>query len=286
MTRWGDVALIRHEGRVYSLQPTWPIGAPPTTPGQECIRALVFTGVDVSRGFTLSKLNKLLAKLQRDWIGRTHQEWIDAMTQETIDVRLDRVVHDEQGYWLATDSGEKLHGPYESKAYARNMAWIRPLMEETGQALPRPTCRYRHYNGMEYTVLGVSNLNSDRSEYEAHVFYQGDNGRTWDKTLPEFMRKMKLVASNDPVLSITDEGPAQIMFVDLQGQVCVARETAIEDRLSFGPETTFGDLATGAKVRSEMVMGRGAAGALAIYLSYFAQYGRLPDKSLSSDITQ
>lgn len=288
MSRWGKVAAFRFGGCVYAVTPVL-YDAPPTPKDEECIDTLVFTGVEPARGFSKAKMDKLLVVLRRQWAGKEYRDWLNSVATDgqVTEMKLEQVIHDARGYWVV-DPEAPAHvgpmGPYESKELARNMAWIRSLASEIGCSMPRATCRYRHYNGIEYTVLGISNLHSNRSDYEVRVFYQGDNGRVWDKPIEEFMRKLKLVVSNEPVHSITDAGPAQVMFADLQGQVCVAREVGIENKLSFGPETLFADLTTGGKVRSEMIVDKAMALRLAAYLRHFATHGRLPDNSLSSDV--
>lgn len=59
--------------------------------------------------------------------------------------------------------------------------------------IPEAGERYKHYNGNEYEIVIVTNLDSQRPEYPPTVVYKGDNGKVWSKTLVDFNAKMERV---------------------------------------------------------------------------------------------
>lgn len=176
----------------------------------------------------------------------------------------------------------QLMGPFETKAQARFMRKATLIAMQQDTKIPAPSDRYRHANGIEYTVVGITNEHSDRAEYTPKVVYQGDNGRLWDKPLEDFMRKMKLIATNKPVLSITDEGPAQVMFTDKEGRMCACRETLVGEQLTLGIDLILNSPDAGypALLRPVMRLSRAQAGVLSVYLDNFYEQGSLDDQPL------
>lgn len=174
----------------------------------------------------------------------------------------------------------QLMGPFETKAQARFMRKATLIAMQQNTKIPAPSDRYRHANGIEYTVVGITNEHSDRAEYTPKVVYQGDNGRLWDKPLEDFMRKMKLIATSEPVLSITDEGPAQVMFTDVEGRVCACREARVAQQLTLGVDMILESPVTDSKVQPVMRLSRAQAGILSVYLDLFYEQGCLPDELL------
>lgn len=63
------------------------------------------------------------------------------------------------------------------------------------QAVPKSFDVWRHHNGNEYLVLELANESERQEEYPRTVVYRGANGKTWAKTLTNFLDKMTLVHS-------------------------------------------------------------------------------------------
>lgn len=79
--------------------------------------------------------------------------------------------------------------------------------EPTGERLPpvKPLSRWRHRNGLEFTVLAVVN-EPDNALYPQQVVYRGPTGhrRQWARPLPDWHRSMTLVA---PAPADANEAP-------------------------------------------------------------------------------
>ena len=53
---------------------------------------------------------------------------------------------------------------------------------------PQPGQPWVHRNGKKYTVLHLTNLDSDRDDYKPQVVYQGANGKIWSRALSDWHR--------------------------------------------------------------------------------------------------
>lgn len=53
--------------------------------------------------------------------------------------------------------------------------------------IPAIGSRWKHYNGLEYTVLYIANLEGGK-HYKETVVYQGDNGKVWTRELEDWYR--------------------------------------------------------------------------------------------------
>lgn len=58
------------------------------------------------------------------------------------------------------------------------------------QDIPKKNTRWKHHNGIPYTVKCVANDHSHHPDYPITVVFQGDNGKIWAKTLDNFLAKM------------------------------------------------------------------------------------------------
>lgn len=60
------------------------------------------------------------------------------------------------------------------------------------QSRPYVGSVWRHHSGRLYTVLMLTNENSDRQDrFPTTVCYQGQNGHRWSRPLVEFTDKME-----------------------------------------------------------------------------------------------
>jgi hypothetical protein len=53
---------------------------------------------------------------------------------------------------------------------------------------PRPGSKWQHYNGQQYTVLFLTNLDSQYERHPPYVIYQGTNGKLWTRLLSDWHR--------------------------------------------------------------------------------------------------
>lgn len=62
--------------------------------------------------------------------------------------------------------------------------------------LPKKFEKWKHHNGIVYTVDCLANTESISPEYPTTVVYIGPNGKVWAKTLDNFLQKMTRVADD------------------------------------------------------------------------------------------
>ena len=51
--------------------------------------------------------------------------------------------------------------------------------------------RWKHSNGIEYTVKYIANIAHKNPKYPVSVVYQGSNGNVWVKTIERFYETME-----------------------------------------------------------------------------------------------
>ena len=75
--------------------------------------------------------------------------------------------------------------------------WIRnpdnypPLRDKD---IPLPGEKWRHYNGLVYTVLFLTNKDSVYEQHQPTVIYQGANGKLWSRVLSDWHRSFTRVS--------------------------------------------------------------------------------------------
>ena len=66
--------------------------------------------------------------------------------------------------------------------------------------------QFRHKNGIEYTVIDATNLDTiRRKEHPISIVYLGRNGKTWSRLLSDWDRSFTLVEREDPKKYPTNE---------------------------------------------------------------------------------
>ena len=104
---------------------------------------------------------------------------------------------------------------------------------------PQPGQPWVHRNGKKYTVLLLTNLDSDRTEYTPQVVYQGDNGKIWSRALSDWHRSFNpqkaevtsgvvTVAPGDELdQTVTFDFDGYKMSILLDGAVVVSQGTRL-----------------------------------------------------------
>lgn len=64
--------------------------------------------------------------------------------------------------------------------------------EYTPTVDPEIGSRWKHYNGIEYTVLHIANIGGSKN-YKETVVYQGNNGKVWTRELEDWYRSFSAV---------------------------------------------------------------------------------------------
>jgi hypothetical protein len=130
-------------------------------------------------GYTLRLLPDNLLSHRRSWLNA--MERLVELEQESFDPESE----DLKAYW-----------EHEQKAmqdmYA-DLDRMSPVVPDDGTAwrIPEDGSKWRHYNGMEYQVLMITNLDSTRPEYPTTVVYVNTmNGKRWSRPLSEWHRSM------------------------------------------------------------------------------------------------
>jgi len=57
---------------------------------------------------------------------------------------------------------------------------------------PEIGSKWRHYNGISYTVLHIANVGGS-DKYSETVVIQGTNGKVWTRVLSDWYRSFKLI---------------------------------------------------------------------------------------------
>jgi hypothetical protein len=109
---------------------------------------------------------------------------------------MERLVELEQESFDPESEDLKAYWEHEQKAmqdmYA-DLDRMSPVVPDDGTAwrIPEDGSKWRHYNGMEYQVLMITNLDSTRPEYPTTVVYVNTmNGKRWSRPLSEWHRSM------------------------------------------------------------------------------------------------
>lgn len=58
--------------------------------------------------------------------------------------------------------------------------------------IPALGSRWKHYNGLEYTVLYIANIGGGKN-YKETAVYQGDNGKVWTRELEDWYRSFSAI---------------------------------------------------------------------------------------------
>ena len=59
--------------------------------------------------------------------------------------------------------------------------------------LPKRGDVWRHRNGIDYTILHVTNIGHVREDHPPDIVYQGENGNVWSRRLSDWHRSFTLV---------------------------------------------------------------------------------------------
>ena len=62
--------------------------------------------------------------------------------------------------------------------------------QKPSSILPLPGEIWRHHSGRLYTVTGLANMESEKTEYQPTVVYIGTNGKLWTKSVGRFLETM------------------------------------------------------------------------------------------------
>lgn len=227
-------------------------------------------------------IGHVTAFAREQWKGKPQDEF--AMGRFSTRVVPDEgVLYKGDGYYIQRPGHpDRLMGPFETRALATNMAKGYSLAVLYNTKFPEPTMRFRHSNGTEYTVLAVSNLHSDKPEYSQRVFYQGANGRIWDKPLEDFMRKMQLIASAEVSLKMDTRKIMSAQFMDAEGVLCTMQEARIPGTMYLGIAERGLNKVTGEPTAPVMAIDAERARQITPYLIHFLRTGSMPEKPLGA----
>jgi len=64
--------------------------------------------------------------------------------------------------------------------------------QEEPKVTPEIGSKWRHYNGIPYTVLHIANVGGS-DKYPETVVIQGANGKVWTRVLSDWYRSFKLI---------------------------------------------------------------------------------------------
>lgn len=119
------------------------------------------------------------------------------------------VIFLRQGMWVGYDEAglELCRDSSYWKVRTRVLSYAE-VLDVPMDRMPAAGETWKHHNGAEYEVLLLTNQYSERPEYPVNVVYQGANGKTWSKTLANFLKKMTFVKGPEEVACEPLEVPA------------------------------------------------------------------------------
>ncbi len=100
--------------------------------------------------------------------------------------------------------------------------------------VPAVASRWKHYNGIEYTVEHIANVGSLFTEHPETVVYRGDNGRVWARPLSDWYRSMT------PIQEEIADAAKRIFGISVQALAGEIVEAVRKDELDGGCDISAG----------------------------------------------